>query len=328
MGMNMNLKKAIATGAAAIVLVSSTMSVSAAKITASDYVNTLKKNHQENLIIDVDAYKAAYSDLAEAFGNDTDAYIEHYLTKGVYEGRTKGVLFDPLVYAESYSDVKAAFGYNIPAIVSHYVTFGITENRTQGTANGYADLAAAERAGAQNTNIQRNVASISSYDNNTISNSNRNSAANSSNAAAGSGNMAAGNESNIANNTLAVGNNGNAINNSTPTAGNTVSNSAPTTGNNSSNSASAGSSSNSTTPPVKDYHHTTSHYADDDTTLVRVEYYDANNKLINYSEVTNFDSNSNSYTENIYHYDEEKDESVLERTDTYVNGSLSSSEQH
>lgn len=289
----MNLKKAVIASAAAALLVGSAMNVSAAEKTPSNYANALKANNQENLIIDVEAYKAAYSDLAEAFGDDTDAYIRHYLTIGVYEGRTKGVLFDPLVYAEAYSDVKEAFGYNVPAIVNHYLTFGISENRTQGTATGYADLAAAERAGAQKTNIQRNVIVINNLDSNAAGSIYENNAAgNNNNAAASNGNT-------FLNNNMAAG------------SGNTAA----------ANSAAAGNSN-------KDYHHTTSIYGDDKSTLLRVEYYDDQNKLYQYSDITNYDSSTNSYTEKIYHYDEESQTEVLDRTDTYVNGVLSSSETH
>lgn len=302
----MKLKKAVIASTAAALLVGSVMNVSAAEITPSNYVNSLKENNQENLIIDVEAYKAAYSDLAEAFGDNSDAYIRHYLTIGVYEGRTKGVLFDPLVYAESYSDIKGAFGYNIPAIVNHYLTFGISENRTQGTAAGYADLAEAEKAGAQNTNIQRNVSVINVLDSSATGNSYGNNAAVNNNAennsaTAGIDNTAlnAGNGSNPVNSNMAVGSN------NTPIA----------------NNAAAGNSN-------KDYHHTTSIYNDDKSALIRVEYYDDQNKLYQYSDVTNYDSNTNSYTEEIYHYDEESQTEVLDRTDTYVNGVLSSSETH
>lgn len=78
-----------------------TLNVSAAQSSTDKYVNQLKKNRQVHIILDMEAYRAAYSDLEEAFGDDEHAYIKHYLTTGVYEGRTKGVLFDPLTYAES-----------------------------------------------------------------------------------------------------------------------------------------------------------------------------------------------------------------------------------
>lgn len=355
----MNLKKAVIASAAAALLVGSAMNVSAAEKTPSNYANALKANNQENLIIDVEAYKAAYSDLAEAFGDDTDAYIRHYLTIGVYEGRTKGVLFDPLLYAEAYSDVKEAFGYNIPAIVNHYLTFGISENRTQGTAAGYADLAAAERAGAQKTNIQRNVIVMNDFDSNTTGNSYGNNAAGNNNIVAGIGsnaiingnnvvvngnnivntaNGANGTAAGIGNTALNNGNNTTAGNSSNPVNSNAAAGSSNATANsgnataNSGNNTTAGNSAttdnSNNVSSNKNYHHTTSIYGDDKSTLIRVEYYDDQNKLFQYSDVTNFDSSTNSYTEEIYHYDEESQTEVLDRTDTYVNGVLSSSETH
>lgn len=287
----MNLKKAIAAGAAAIVLISSTMSVSAANTPISDYINTLKKNNQENLVLDVDAYKAAYSDLEAVFGDDSDAYIEHYLTIGIYEGRTKGALFNPLFYAKAYDDVRAAFGYDITAIINHYINFGIAENRTQGAANGYTDLASRP----QNLTIRQNYFSTVSSGNSSV-------------------------ESSYVNSNAAAGNDGGII-----------SNSASTVNYNSNHNAvgnSASTASSSTVTAGMDYHHTTSIYDDDNSTLLRVEYYDDNNKLTHYSSVSNFDSNSNSYTEDIYYYDEELDTQVHVRTDTYVDGNLSSSENH
>lgn len=301
----MHLKKEIAASAAALLLMGSVMNVSAAELPSNDYINTLIKNNQESLIIDVEAYKAAYADLAQAFGDDSYAYVNHYLTMGVYEGRTKGILFDPLVYAESYGDVKQAYGYDISAIVKHYVNFGIKENRTQGTANGYADIAAAEEAGVQNTKIQRVSDSNSAYSNNVVSN---NAGSDNSNAAV---NNAGGDSSSPAGN-IADSGSGNS------SGGNTGSS-------NISAAASASVNTGSNNPGYSfDYDRTTTIYKNDGT-LWRVEYYDENNKLTHYSDVTNYDSNTNSYTENIYHYDNETNTQILDRTDTYENGSLVSS---
>lgn len=74
------------------------------------------------------------------------------------------------------------------------------------------------------------------------------------------------------------------------------------------------------------YDHTTSIYTNDMNTLLRVEYYDDNNHLFEYSFVTDYDKDTNSYTETVYRWDEEKEEEVTMRTDTYVNGELISSE--
>lgn len=295
----MNLKKAAAIGAATMMLAGSVLNVSAAEKISSSYVKALKASGAEKLIIDVEAYKAAYSDLEAAFGDNVDAYIEHYLTVGIYEGRTKGALFDPLAYAEAYGDVKDAFGDNISAIVDHYVKHGVAENRTVGTANGYADLATAEKNGAGIPSAIR----INVYTNSIAGNSSVGEAVAESYIAAIASSVAndtghsysAGTNSGYGIPAAVAGSNG---------AGSSVS------------------------PAPLSYHHTTSIYDDDNKTLLRVEYYDENNNLSHFSSVTDFDTDTGSYKEEIYHYDEEKDEIILDRTDTYVDGSLSSSEQH
>lgn len=270
----MNLKKTIAAGLSAAVLVSSGLTVSAAEKTP---INT------NDLIINVEAYKAAYPDLAQAFGDNTDAYVAHYLTIGVYEGRTKGVLFDPLTYAEAYSDIKNAYGYDIPAIVNHYVTCGITENRTMGTSHGYADIATAESAGMGQYYLSRE-SNTASADNGS---DNSNSGSTGTSYATGS------------------------------STGSSVSDSAAAYNN--AAAAAIGSAADRWQA-----HHTTT-ILHDDGSKWRVEYYDENNNLKQYSSVTYTDTSTDSYTENIYSYDKENNVEVLERTDTYVNGVLESS---
>lgn len=75
------------------------------------------------------------------------------------------------------------------------------------------------------------------------------------------------------------------------------------------------------------YRHETSIYKDDGS-LWRVEYYDDDNRLYEYSNVEGYDKDTRSYTETVYRYDEENNVSVPVRTDTYVNGELVSSESH
>ena len=287
----MNVKKTLAAGTAALVLAGSALPASAAGID-SDYVNALKENGTADLILNVEAYRTAYSNLDAAFGDDTNAYLMHYLTTGMYEGRTIGVLFNPLAYAEAYSDIKEAFGDDISAVVNHYVTSGIAENRTAGTAGSYADLAEAEREEAQkagNTESRSMAAAYSS-----------------------TGGSAAGNNSNATGNS-AAGNGSNTTGNSNATAG------SPDNSPAAENTTTTGSSSTGNTANVV-IHRNVRHYADDEVTLRRVEYYDANNKLVLYSVVTDFDSAALSYTEHIYSCD-----NVLVRTDTYVNGTRVSS---
>lgn len=256
----MKLKRMIMVSTATAMFLGMTLNVSAAQSSADKYVNRLKESRQVGLILDVDAYRAAYSDLDEAFGDDEDAYIKHYLTIGVYEGRTKGVLFDPLTYAESYDDVMAAFGDDVLAIITHYTTHGVKENRTAGTAAGYEDIAAVIEGGAVQSVVR-------------------------------GGNNSAASESQAV---------------QKPSENGTL-------------SVTSGTQTEDKFAGIR-IGHTTSIYADDGVTLIRVEYYDENNKLVYYSDVINYDSNTKSYTENIYSYDEKEGREVLERTDIYVNG--------
>ena len=291
----MHLKKVIMMGAAVALFAGSLLNVSAAELSTSNYAKTLTEN-EKDLIIDVEAYKAAYSDLAEAFGDDEDAYIEHYLTVGVFEGRTKGVLFDPLTYAAAYGDVRAAYGNNISAIVEHYITYGAAENRTIGTANGYTDIATAQKNGSPRLVLPRTgtVNSTSTY--------------------AADGSLE----------TSSPEADANAINYDNIVANGSNYVAAPAV------AANAAASNDVASPAVTtpSYHHTTSIYTNDMSTLLRVEYYDENNKLFEYSSVTYDDKDTNSYTENVYRYDEENNVQVPTRTDTYVNGELVSSEAH
>lgn len=69
------------------------------------------------------------------------------------------------------------------------------------------------------------------------------------------------------------------------------------------------------------YDRTTSIYDNDNITLLRIEYY-KNNKLMYYSAIENFNADTKSYIEKIYHYDWDTNIEYLIRTDSYVNGQL------
>ncbi len=158
-----------------------------------------------------------------------------------------------------------------------------------GTSHGYADIAAAESAGLQQYYIPRQGDAVTAINIASVGYTNDN----------------AGSTYSGSNSTDAAGSN--------YTAGSSAAY-------NNAAAAAIGSAADHW-----QYHHTTSIYHNDGKTLWRVEYYDENNNLKEYSSVTNVDLETNSYTENIYSYDEENGKEVLERTDTYVNGKLQSS---
>lgn len=113
-----------------------------AKVLYQHYVTSgLSEGRKGSPVLDVAKYRASYADLDKAFGDNWEAYVDHYFKDGVNEPkRRKGVLLDPIVYGEEYRDLRKAFGTDIEALAKHYVTNGWKEGRDYGTAGKYEDI--------------------------------------------------------------------------------------------------------------------------------------------------------------------------------------------
>lgn len=72
---------------------SSTETYAAQKAVLLENARNYYKEH-----FNVSAYKKANPDLVPIYGDDENAYLEHYLTCGIYEGRRTGTGFDPIAY--------------------------------------------------------------------------------------------------------------------------------------------------------------------------------------------------------------------------------------
>lgn len=83
-------------------------------------------------IFDAEYYAGQYSDLKSAYGNDEAALLNHFMTRGAYEGRIMSPILDVVAYRAAYADLNAAFGDDWNAYVNHYLTYGIAEKRTSG----------------------------------------------------------------------------------------------------------------------------------------------------------------------------------------------------
>lgn len=83
-------------------------------------------------VFDAEYYADSYEDLKEAFGDNADALLQHYMTCGLSEGRSGSKVFDVAEYRSAYGDLEAAFGDDWDAYVNHYCTSGIKEGRTAG----------------------------------------------------------------------------------------------------------------------------------------------------------------------------------------------------
>lgn len=75
-------------------------------------------------------YRESYTDLDKAFGDNWDAYVNHYFTFGAKEHRDTGTDFDLATYVEAYEDLQAAYGDNLLGAANHYLKFGQEEERT------------------------------------------------------------------------------------------------------------------------------------------------------------------------------------------------------
>ena len=93
---------------------------------------------------DRDAYRAVFDasyyyntnpDVAATCGMDEEALFNHFVTFGVYEGRSASAEFNPQAYRQCYTDLQEAFGGDMAAYCRHYVSFGRAEGRC-GSANG------------------------------------------------------------------------------------------------------------------------------------------------------------------------------------------------
>ena len=102
---------------------------------------------------DVNSYRKRYPSLEKQYGDDIDAYYEHYLTIGkaagwdgskgnfsddgnhetdssaIYNGVDYTPVFNATYYLNRYPDLKAAFGSDSVAALKHFVENGIKEGR-------------------------------------------------------------------------------------------------------------------------------------------------------------------------------------------------------
>ena len=101
---------------------------------------------------DLQAYRNEHPELVQQYGNDTDAYYEHFAlarstgteqnnqagngntpqnpaASAVYRGIDYQLVFDAEYYLNRYADLKNAFGNDYAAALAHYVNYGIAEGR-------------------------------------------------------------------------------------------------------------------------------------------------------------------------------------------------------
>lgn len=80
-------------------------------------------------VYDYGYYSSHNPDLAEAFGSDDIAMLEHFVNYGVNEGRQAKESFNVMGYKNRHLDLRRAYGNNLSQYYWHYVSSGKAEGR-------------------------------------------------------------------------------------------------------------------------------------------------------------------------------------------------------
>lgn len=81
------------------------------------------------IVYNKDYYRAMNPDLEKAFGNDDIALLNHWLSKGIKEGRISSPVLHISEYVENHIDLKNAFGTDYETAIIHFLTKGVEEGR-------------------------------------------------------------------------------------------------------------------------------------------------------------------------------------------------------
>ena len=74
-------------------------------------------------------YRAKYKDLQDAYGDNYDKYIMHFVKWGMKERRIARDSFNVNYYMTNYKDLREAYGSDYPAYYLHYIKWGKNEGR-------------------------------------------------------------------------------------------------------------------------------------------------------------------------------------------------------
>ena len=84
-------------------------------------------------VFDAEYYYNSNPDLQAAFGYDAQKLFNHFVSSGIYEGRSGCANFNVAIYRANYPDLQAAFGNDLASYCAHYAANGAAEGRNATT---------------------------------------------------------------------------------------------------------------------------------------------------------------------------------------------------
>ena len=81
-------------------------------------------------VYDYTYYISKHPDVNKLYGNDRYKTLEHFVKKGMAEGRQAKDSFNVYSYRNKYADLRSAFGNNLQKYYLHYMSHGLKEGRS------------------------------------------------------------------------------------------------------------------------------------------------------------------------------------------------------
>lgn len=96
---------------------------------AAEYQGTVYNGVDYSYVYNFDYYTLKNPDIRQKYGNDKKAVFEHFIARGMLEGRRGSAEFDVNYYRSQNPDLRRAYGNDLKAYYFHYITQGRIENR-------------------------------------------------------------------------------------------------------------------------------------------------------------------------------------------------------
>ena len=74
-------------------------------------------------------YINKYADIKNAFGDDAESTLHHFVTAGMKEGRQACDSFNVIYYKNRYPELRRLFGNDLTKYYMHYINYGLKEGR-------------------------------------------------------------------------------------------------------------------------------------------------------------------------------------------------------